>query len=631
MRFWVLWLALSTFVLALTGRARAEFPSVNARRFQPPVDPSGSLYLEPALTPGPGVWSGAAWFLYSYRPDVLRDANGSIVGNLVTHQLSADLVTGIGLGQRFAIGLDLPVLLYQQGEDNAATRAVQGGTPTAQALGDVALSAKGNLVSYGSLGGFGLSALLRMTAPSGNSGSYLGEGTPTGELRLLGEFRLIAVALQATAGFKLRFEETDVLGQTYTHEVPWGLGIAVRPQAFGWDDKGRFTWVAEVHGSALLPPSQGARDRGQTAPTSPVLGGLSAQFAPSDVSFRLGAETGLTQAFGSPPFQIAASVQWSPRAHDMDHDGVPDDVDQCPELPEDRDGVQDADGCPDYDEPQGESDDTDKDGVPDQQDACPNEPGEKSADPKSNGCPDRDKDGIADQFDKCPNEPEDKDGFQDADGCPDPDNDKDGVADAQDQCPNTPAGPLADPKRPGCPAPDRDGDTMEDAADKCPDQPETFNGVEDEDGCPDQGGKPLVVITEKGADITAAFAAAVKFKGSKEAPEIDAASLPILRALALELNRHPQWVVAVGVRPAKAGAFEQQGALAQSFAVVDTLRKFTYRDGVAETVGWRAVAKQPGAAKNGFGVLVLTPPAGAGAPPNNKIETTPATGDTPKK
>ena len=33
---------------------------------------------------------------------------------------------------------------------------------------------------------------------------------------------------------------------------------------------------------------------------------------------------------------------------------------------------------------------------------------------------------------------------------------------------------------------DRDADTFDDSADKCPDQAENFNGVEDEDGCPDE-------------------------------------------------------------------------------------------------------------------------------------------------
>jgi OmpA-OmpF porin, OOP family len=93
---------------------------------------------------------------------------------------------------------------------------------------------------------------------------------------------------------------------------------------------------------------------------------------------------------------------------DIDGDGIADNVDKCPRDPEDKDGFQDADGCPD---------------------------------------PDNDADGIPDKEDKCPNEPEDKDGFQDADGCPDPDNDKDGVLDAEDKCPNDP-GP---PDNAGCP------------------------------------------------------------------------------------------------------------------------------------------------------------------------------------
>jgi len=232
---------------------------------------------------------------------------------------------------------------------------------------------------------------------------------------------------------------------------------------------------------------------------------------------------------------------------------------------------------------------------------------------RSNGCPDKDGDGVPDGVDKCPDQPEDIDGFEDADGCPDPDNDKDGVPDAADACPNVPAGSKTDPDRPGCPGEDKDGDTFQDSADKCPNEAEVWNGVEDQDGCPDEGGKPLVVVQEKGADISATFAGAVKFGGSNEVPEIDPASVPMVRALATELNRHPSWIVAVGVRPARNTPAEQQVALVRSFAVVDALRRFTLRDGVAETIGWRAVAKQPNAAKTGFGVLVLSPPP-TGAP-----------------
>jgi OOP family OmpA-OmpF porin len=98
---------------------------------------------------------------------------------------------------------------------------------------------------------------------------------------------------------------------------------------------------------------------------------------------------------------------------DSDNDGVPDDVDQCPDIPEDRDGFQDEDGCPDFD--------NDNDGIYDTQDKCPNDPEDFDGFQDEDGCsdPDNDGDGIPDKFDKCPNTPEDKDGYQDEDGCPD--------------------------------------------------------------------------------------------------------------------------------------------------------------------------------------------------------------------
>ena len=79
-------------------------------------------------------------------------------------------------------------------------------------------------------------------------------------------------------------------------------------------------------------------------------------------------------------------------AKDTDGDGVPDDIDRCPLDPEDKDGYQEEDGCPDPD--------NDNDGIVDAMDACPNNPGPL----ENRGCPvlDRDGDGIPDDQDKCP-------------------------------------------------------------------------------------------------------------------------------------------------------------------------------------------------------------------------------------
>lgn len=92
---------------------------------------------------------------------------------------------------------------------------------------------------------------------------------------------------------------------------------------------------------------------------------------------------------------------------DRDGDGIPDSVDRCPDEPEDYDGFQDDDGCPDRD--------NDNDGVPDSADACPNTPGP----PENFGCPilsqpDSDRDGVPDSEDRCPNTP----GPAENAGCP---------------------------------------------------------------------------------------------------------------------------------------------------------------------------------------------------------------------
>jgi outer membrane protein OmpA-like peptidoglycan-associated protein len=67
-------------------------------------------------------------------------------------------------------------------------------------------------------------------------------------------------------------------------------------------------------------------------------------------------------------------------AVDSDRDGIADAVDYCPGSAEDKDGLDDEDGCPDAD---------------------------------------NDGDRVADADDKCPNEPETYNGFEDGDGCPD--------------------------------------------------------------------------------------------------------------------------------------------------------------------------------------------------------------------
>lgn len=193
-------------------------------------------------------------------------------------------------------------------------------------------------------------------------------------------------------------------------------------------------------------------------------------------------------AVTSDTFVSNTIARTEPEPVDSDGDGIPDNLDQCPELT----GADN--GCPA---------DNDGDGLPDAQDDCPDTAG------TSNGCPDKDADGIPDDNDECPDTvgtdngcpaDQDADGVPDAqDDCPDiagtsngcPDKDADGVPDDDDDCPTT-AGTDN-----GCPA-DLDGDGVPDTTDACPETAGTDKGCpkdSDADGiadvnddCPDIAG-----------------------------------------------------------------------------------------------------------------------------------------------
>jgi thrombospondin type 3 repeat protein len=145
--------------------------------------------------------------------------------------------------------------------------------------------------------------------------------------------------------------------------------------------------------------------------------------------------------------------------HDTDGDGIPDEADDCPTVPDpeqrdsDRDGVGDA--CQ-----AGPLPDTDGDGVPDGSDNCPFVPNADQSD--------LDGDGVGDACDDCPTVPDPAQLDTNGDGIGDAcqprtvrDTDGDGVPDAIDDCPDT-----ANPDQA-----DADGDGAGDACDPCPHDP----------------------------------------------------------------------------------------------------------------------------------------------------------------
>ncbi|HWJ56602.1 MAG TPA: OmpA family protein, partial [Vicinamibacterales bacterium] len=165
--------------------------------------------------------------------------------------------------------------------------------------------------------------------------------------------------------------------------------------------------IAETYATYLLSDADGA-----VKPSNEVVGGIKV-FVERNSYFMLGGGIRTTNGFEAADQRAIVGFIFEPSIGDRDGDGYKDDVDKCPDEPEDFDGFQDADGCPDPD--------NDQDGILDVDDLCPNEPEDFDGFEDHDGCPDpdNDHDRIPDKDDKCPNQPETYNGYQDADGCPD--------------------------------------------------------------------------------------------------------------------------------------------------------------------------------------------------------------------
>ncbi len=367
----------------------------------------------------------------------------------------------------------------------------------------------------------GLAVIADMTLPFGDEEVFLGDSGFVFTPKLAAEYKLDdAGADRVMLNVGARFRERSVLESYDSLAIPaltvddaqvvydigseaivaGGLIYEILPQLIAGAEATFFIPLPEglSHGSCRL--YSGARcstidDEDYFADAG--YGDL-AGYALAGIFYRATPDTTLTVAGGAgligarnEAFRIMSGVVWTPTPTgsrtigrgDRDGDGNPDRTDICPDEPEDKDGYQDDDGCPDLD--------NDGDGIIDASDACPDEPEDKDGYQDDDGCAERDNDGdgIDDVIDRCPNDKEDKDNFEDDDGCPDEDNDGDGIADAKDACPN---------------------------------ERETVNGFDDLDGCPDvalKGGPQwdLDRIDLRGARIEFAGKKSAKLKkGSRD-------------------------------------------------------------------------------------------------------------------
>jgi outer membrane protein OmpA-like peptidoglycan-associated protein len=572
----LLWATIATNPAA--AQPVAEGRNFSAERFRLSLDKQGILNAEWAEVPDHLDWDLSLWLGVADDPLAIykvEDGKRSRVGPLVDRRVGGSVVIALGLFDWVQLGIDLPLVFYQTRPDSLPGVRGQLDGLSGFGMGAPRIAPKVRILAEAKHG-VGLAFVPAFTLPSASLGEYIGQDGLLFEPEVVLSKRDGILRGAVNLGLRLRrpevFANLAVDNEIFTH---LGAGIDLETAT----DEPIELNASLSAASALASPFA---DRNQNH--LEALLGATYDFNNPALGFVAGG-LGLSQGHGTPDWRVLVGLRLSDHDHDQDKDGLPDDLDECPKQPEDKDQFEDFDGCPDPDNDQdgildvddgaplqaedidgfqdadGVPDpDNDGDGVWDWDDACVGQAG-----PEVNlGCPDKDTDGdgLIDRQDRCHDQAEDKDAFEDDDGCPDPDNDEDGILDVADQCPNRP-GPI---EAQGCPESDTDGDGVVDRLDNCPTEP----GLVSESGCKK---KQLVVITGTRLDVLE------KVYFSSARSRIRRRSYELLDNVAAVLKAHPE-ITKVQVQGHTDGHGSARGNLRLSQSRSEAVRKYLIKRGI---------------------------------------------------
>lgn len=379
----------------LTAHAQSYLEEFRLDRFQPAPSLNDGLALELPNTLGHLVPSVQVLGDYAHEP-LLTRGFGTDPGDveIVSSRLNLHVLAALGLGERAEIFVRAPVTAYQTGE---APRA--GGRvfrePASAGFGDLALGGSLRLFGANDHGPqLGLHANLLL--PTGARDALAGDGGvgAQGSLSFAQVGKHLTVAVQT--GLTYRPERQYGFERTGTEwlyrlglHVPVGERSKLMVELDGASDilDGQFferdsrpleaLAGARIHLGHGVYGNLGAGLGLLSAPGVPLARGLlGVGYSPAPPPAR-GTQT---EAQATEPEPAAQLIE--PAASDLDRDGVPDALDRCKDAPEDFDGFEDDDGCPD--------EDNDRDGVPDAMDVCPDAAEDMDGDDDEDGCPESD-------------------------------------------------------------------------------------------------------------------------------------------------------------------------------------------------------------------------------------------------
>jgi outer membrane protein OmpA-like peptidoglycan-associated protein len=385
-------LALIVSLAAAQDVTGGAAPDLNAQFFRSTADGMGLLWTDQARRALHNQFAGRFVAHYTDEPFVYLPDEGEKIA-LVSSVMQADLV-GAYAYDRLRVGAVVPIYLLSQSD--------LAGNETG--LGDVAVDARVTLLDPTDSLPMGLGLQGRVFLPTATVTAPLGDPGVGWEVSGLIDAdltnRLLVAANVGVRGAPNTTLENVTLNDSFDGRLAAHYLIAPEPDV---------ALALELASRANLPGD----GEGAGMNLEWLLGGHG-RIPDSSVVVRAGFGTGITGGVGTPDWRLVLGVGWEPpMIRDADGDGIVDDNDRCPQEPEDVDGFEDVEGCPDVD--------NDGDGVLDVADACMMEPEDKDSFEDENGCPDpdNDSDGVLDVRDVCPLEAEDKDGYRDDDGCPD--------------------------------------------------------------------------------------------------------------------------------------------------------------------------------------------------------------------
>jgi outer membrane protein OmpA-like peptidoglycan-associated protein len=345
----------------LSATARAQ---VDAQRLKPAATHDGWVGAEGSAVRHPDDrWQLGLFAGYAHQPLVAVAGNGELQSRFVAWRLGFDALLSASLTRRLALGVALP-LFVQEATANAGSGSAGTG------IGDLRLVPKWEIFSD-LQDGIGLGLLAEVRLPT-HSGDFSGgqDGFEVIPKLALDHRYPSGVRIGFNLGVALR-QRASFLNVDAGSELAYAAALGYRLGGLG----GRTEIGAELTGGVGL---------GQTdAEELPLelLGFVRHALSP-EWELIGGPGVGIIEGYGVPSFRAFLGVRFSPTSHDRDADGISDREDECPRDAEDRDGIEDADGCPEED-------------------------------------PDLDHDGVADIFDECPDARETINGIDDEDGCPD--------------------------------------------------------------------------------------------------------------------------------------------------------------------------------------------------------------------